>query len=106
MCRMGGGTECNALTLRLGFEILVYHSSHLLIARDIATAIKTQIEPDKTIPEEAIRSYLNEGDGYADEYGKSEIFEQDPDKLRSMIEKMGRIARLEYEKYDLDGNLE
>lgn len=106
MCRMGGGTECNALTLRVGFEILVYHSSHLLIARDIATVIKAQIEPGKTIPEEARRSYLVEGDGYADEYGKCDIFEQDPERLRAMIENANRAARRKYEKYDLDGNLE
>ena len=85
MCRMGGGKDCNALTIRLGYEILVYHSSHLLIVKDLAEAIKKQIEPERTIPEEAKNSFLKEGDGFADEFGKMDIFDQNPARLKKTI---------------------
>ena len=104
MCRMGGGTDCNALTLRLGYEILVHHSSHLLIAKDIADAIKSQVEPNHELTEEAKKSILSVGDGYADDFGKTEVFEQDPTKLKKMIAKKSKEARDKFEKYDLDGN--
>jgi hypothetical protein len=104
MCRMGGGIDCNALTLRLGYEILIYHSSHLLIAKDIAAAIKSQVEPEHALSEEAKKSILSEGDGYADDFGKTDRFEQDPAKLRAIIEDKAKEARQRFEHLDLDGN--
>lgn len=106
MCRMGGGKDCNALTIRLGYEILVYHSSHLLIVKDLAEAIKKQIEPERTIPEEAKNSFLKEGDGFADEFGKMDIFDQNPARLKKTIARESKNARERFERFDLDGNLE
>ena len=106
MCRMGGGKECNTLTLRLGYEILVYHSSHLLIVKDLAEAIKKQIEPERTIPDEAKKSFLKGGDGFADEFCKMEIFDQNPERLKKMIAQESKNARARFERFDLDGNLE
>lgn len=106
MCRMGGGKDCNAVTLRLGYEILVYHSSHLLIVKDLAEAIKKHIEPERTIPDEAKNSFLKEGDGFADEFCKMDIFDQDPTRLKKMIARESKNARLRFERFDLDGNLE
>ena len=106
MCRMGGGVDCNSLTIRIGYEILAYHSSHLLIAKDLADAIKVHIEPERNIPEEAIRCFMEEGEGYADEFCKMEIFDQSPNRLRKMIENGKKYARKNFEQFDLDGNVE
>ena len=106
MCRMGGGVDCNSLTIRIGYEILAYHSSHLLIAKDLADAIKVHIEPQRNIPEEARRCFMEEGDGYADEFCKMEIFDQSPNRLRKMIENGQKYARKKFERFDLDGNIE
>ena len=104
MCRMGGGKDCNAVTLRLGYEILVYHSSHLLIVKDLAEAIKKLIEPEHAIPDEARKSFLKAGDGFADEFCKMDIFDQDPTRLKKMIAQESRKARERFEHIDLDGN--
>ena len=106
MCRMGGGKDCNAVTLRLGYEILIYHSSHLLIVKDLAEAIKKQIEPEHIIREEAKRSFLKAGDGFADDFCKTDIFDQDPSKLKEMIAQESKNARQRFERFDLDGNIE
>ena len=106
MLRMGGGIDCNALTLRLGFEITVYSDKHLIMAKKIADAIKNEIEPQREISEEANKCYMEEGDGYADDYGCCDIFESDQKKLKEMIGRKSKEARLKFEKYDLDGNIE
>jgi voltage-gated potassium channel len=106
MCRMGGGKDCNAVTLRLGYEILVYHSSHLLIVKDLAEAIKMQIEPEHTIRDEAKKSFLKEGDGFADDFCKMDVFDQDPKRLKKMIAQESKNARARFERFDLDGNIE
>ncbi len=106
MCRMGGGVDCNSLTIRIGYEILAYHSSHLLIAKDLADAIKVHIEPERNIPKEARRCFMEEGEGYADEFCKMEIFDQSPNRLRKMIENGQKYARKNFERFDLDGNVE
>lgn len=31
--RLGGGKDCNAATIRIGYEILVYDNAHLLKAK-------------------------------------------------------------------------
>lgn len=103
---MGGGKDCNAVTLRLGYEILVYHSSHLLIVKDLAEAIKMQIEPEHTIPDEAKKSFLKEGDGFADDFCKMDVFDQDPKRLKKMIAQESKNARARFERFDLDGNIE
>ena len=103
---MGGGRDCNALTIRIGYEILVRHSSHLLIVKDIADAIKKEVEPTRAIPEEAKKCFMREGDGYADDFGQMTIFEQDPDKLKEMIKDKKALARRNFEAFDLDGNVE
>lgn len=106
MCRMGGGVDSNSLTIRIGYEILAYHSSHLLIAKDLADAIRVHIEPERNIPEEARRCFMEEGEGYADEFCKMEIFDQSPNRLRKMIENGQKYARKKFERFDLDGNVE
>ena len=106
MRRMGGGVDCNAFTLRVGYEILVYSNSQLLVAKDVADVIKGVLEPEREVSAEAKRCFLEEGDGFADSYGESKVFERDPEKLKKMIARKGREARRRFERYDLDGNLE
>ena len=103
MCRMGGGTQSNALTLRVAYEILCYNTNHLAIAKDIAEAIKSVVEPNKEISPETKRCFMEEGDGYADKYGETAIFESNPDKLKAMIEQKSKEARMRFEHLDLDG---
>lgn len=104
MCRVGGGIDCNALTIRLGYEITVFSTSHLLVLKDIADAVKSHIEPDRAIPEDAKKCFLKTGDGYADGYGETNVFETDPVKLKSLLEKWRKEAVEKYEHLDLDGN--
>lgn len=106
MCRVGGGLTCNSLTLRIGYEILVHSPQHLIIAKEIADALKNIVEPNREIPEDAKKCYLKEGDGFADDYGQSIIFESDPDTLQEMLEKHNKLARMNYEHLDLDGNVQ
>ena len=84
----------------------ILHSSHLLIVKDIADAIKNEVEPTHAISEEAKKCFMSEGDGYADDFCKTEVFEQDPDKLKEMIAANTKLARLNFESFDLDGNKE
>ena len=104
MCRVGGGIDSNALTIRLGYEITVFSTSHLLILKDMADAIKSHIEPDRDIPEEAKKCFLENGDGFADGYGETDVFETDPIKLKTSLEKWRKEALEKYEHLDLDGN--
>lgn len=101
MCRMGGGTECNTITLRVAYNILVHHSSHLLIIKDIADTIKAYIEPDKEVPAEAGNSYLTEGDGFADAFGETKIFESEPENLKRMIHAMNKETLKKFEAVDM-----
>ena len=111
MCRMGGGSTCNALTLRVCYEILLQSPKYLNIAKEIADALKNVVEPDREIPASAKKCYLNEGDGYADDFLKKavsqqtpdRIFETDPDELRDMIKRKSQEARTRFEHLDLDG---
>jgi hypothetical protein len=104
MCRVGGGLDCNALTIRLAYEIIVYNTSHLLILKDLADSIKNNIEKERDIPEEAKKCFLVEGDGFADDYGEEKVFNQSPQELKKMIEKGKKDALERFEKLDLDGN--
>lgn len=104
MVRMGGGVDSNALCLRIVDDILVYSNNHLAIVKVIADALKSQIEPDREIDAKAKRCYLEKGDGYADEYGKEEVFKKSPETLKEMIKKQSKYAREKFEKYDLDWN--
>lgn len=104
MRRIGGGIDCNSLTIRMGYEILYYSTSHLLVMKDIADAIKKQVEPNREIPEEAKRCYLEDGDGFADKYGEENVFLRSPEKLKEMIRKANEDARARFEHLDLDGN--
>ena len=106
MCRLGGGLTCNSLTLRLGFEILVHSPQHLIIAKQIADALKNIVEPDREIPDDSKKCYLKEGDGFADDFGQSVVFETDPDTLQEMLDKYNKLARMNYEHLDLDGNVQ
>ena len=47
---------------------------------------------------------MNEGDGYADDFLQTAVFENDPDALRDMIERKSKEARARFEHLDLDGN--
>jgi hypothetical protein len=106
MCRLGGGLECNAMTLRFGYEILLHSSQHMIIAKDIADALRGIVEPDRIVPEEAQKCFLKDGEGFADDYCESVVFESDPQKLQAMIERKSREARQRFEHLDLDGNEE
>ena len=85
MRRMGGGTDSNSLTVRISYEILAYHSNHLLIMKDIADAIKKQVEPNRDLPKEAVRCFQEDGDGFADRYGEERVFLRTPQALNEMI---------------------
>ncbi len=104
MRRLNGGIDCNTLTMRIGYEILYYSTSHLLIMKDIADAIKKQVEPDREIPAEAKKCYLEDGDGFADNYGEEEVFLRSPQKLKEMIHKANEAAREKFEHLDIDDN--
>ena len=92
MRRTGGGVDSNSLTIRIAYEILVYHSSHLLIIKDIADAIKKQVEPNRDIPKESIQCFKEEGDGFADNYGEEKIFLRSPKALSEMIREGNEMA--------------
>lgn len=66
------------------------------VAKDLADAIKVHIEPERNIPEEARRCFMEEGEGYADEFCKMEIFDQTPNRLRKMIENGQKYARKKF----------
>ena len=106
MCRMGGGKDCNALTIRLGYEILMFNSKHLLIVKDLADAIKNQVEPEREIPEDVKKCFLSEGEGYADDFCKRDVFERDPRILKKMIAQKAKEARMRFGPLDLDGKIE
>ena len=104
MVRLGGGVDCNALSIRIAYEILVYNNTHLAIAKDIADAIKSQIEPEHVVHESAKKCYLKEGDGFADDFGKEVFFFKSPNKLKEMINKWNADVLKRFEHLDLDGN--
>lgn len=104
MCRVGGGVDCNALTIRIGYEILIYNSSHLLFVKDLADTIKLHIEPEHTISDEAKQCFMKVGDGYADKYGETIHFDSNPNRLKAMIKQKSHLAREMFEHLDLDGN--
>ena len=92
MRRTGGGVDSNSLTIRIAYEILVYHSSHLLLMKDIADAIKKQVEPNRDIPKESVQCFKEEGDGFADNYGEEKVFQRSPQVLRKMIQEGNEMA--------------
>lgn len=104
MRRMNGGVDCNTLTMRIGYEILYYSTIHLLIMKDIADAIKKQLEPEREIPVEAKKCFLEDGDGFADNYGEEKVFLHSPQALNTMISKANKLTRTRFEHLDLDGN--
>jgi len=104
MVRMGGGVDCNTFLLRIADEILVYCNFHLAVMKDIADCIKKHIEPEHEISESAKRCFLKNGDGFADDYGKEEVFMKSPEDLNKMMAKWRKYARDKFEHLDLDGN--
>lgn len=102
--RMGGGVDCNSFLLRIADEILVYCNFHLAVMKDIADCIKKHIEPEHEISESAKRCFLKDGDGFADDYGKEEVFMKSPEDLNKMMAKWKKYARNKFEHLDLDGN--
>lgn len=64
------------------------------------------VEPNHAIRPEDRRCFMEEGDGFADEFGREDVFVRDAEKLRKMIMTESRNARLKYEHLDLDGNEE
>lgn len=96
MCRMGGGISCNAFTLRVGYEVLMFHNSHLLVTKELADIIKAQVEPNHEIPAEAIKCFMKEGDGYADDYNCNDVFEHNAQKLKNMIDKCKKELEYKY----------
>ena len=102
--RMGGGVDCNAFLLRIADEILVYCNFHLAVMKDIADCIKKHIEPEHEISESAKRCFLKEGDGFADDFGKEEVFMKSPEDLKAMIKKWKKYSRDKFEHLDINGN--
>ena len=100
---MGGGINCNTLTIRFGYGVILANNSHLLAMKDIADVFKRHIEPDLEIPEEAKRCYLEDGDGFAEKYGEEKIFLRSPQALKDMIRKGNEYARKKFEHLTLDG---
>lgn len=106
MCRLGGGVSCNALTLRLGYEILVHSSQHLIIAKEIADVLKNIVEPEKEITPSDEKCFMKEGEGFADDFCQSVVFASDPQTLKDMIDRKSKEARERFEHLDLDGNVQ
>ena len=100
MCRLGGGVSCNAVTLRIGYEVLFYHSQHLSVAKDIADTIKGVIEPDKEIPQELKNYNLKSGVGYV---SRSGALENDYLKLQELVDDATKLSCEKYKSYDLNG---
>lgn len=103
MVRLGGGVECNAFSMRIAGEILVRCNTHLAIMKDIADTIKTNIEPDHEISDSAKKCFMQGGDGFADDFGKEEVFMKSPQALKELIEAGRKYALEKYEHLDLDG---
>ena len=103
MVRIGGGVDCNAFLLRIAEEILVYCTFHLAVMKDIADCIKKHIEPDHEISESAKKCFLENGDGFADDYGKEDVFMKSPADLNAMIKKWKKNSRDKFEHLDIDG---
>lgn len=96
MCRIGGGVDCNALVLRIAYEILVYNNFHLLILKDIADSLKKFIEPNHQINKATEKCFLENGDGYADDFGKEDVFKRTPEALNKMIKEKKEEAQKRY----------
>ena len=110
MVRLGGGVDCNAATIRIGYEILVYDNAHLLKAKALADAIHNHIEKDRVV-DEAIEiaakvCYEKKGPSFADIYGADPVFESDPLKLKKQIDLWSKQALDKYERFNLDGTLQ
>lgn len=106
ICRLKGGIDCNALSIRFGYEVVLASNSHLLVMKDIADVVKRNIEPNREIPEEAKQCFLKSGDGFADNYGEEKIFMRSPQELKDMISHFSKEVRDRFEKYDIDGNIQ
>lgn len=108
MVRMGGGIDCNAFSLRIAYDILVYCNTHLLIAKDIADTIKKHIEPEHVIDDKAKMCFLKEGDGFADGFVKEDEgeFIKSPKLLKENMDRMNKDMLGKYEKYDLNWKLQ
>lgn len=94
MCRVGGGLNCNALTVRIGYELLTNQETHLKIVERLAREIKSQIEPMREIPEGARKFCLSRGEGFLDANGAN--VETVPAKLKAMIKKQEKKIRKKY----------
>ena len=95
MCRMGGGVSCNALTMRVAYDVLVRDGRYLLIAKDVAEVIKEQIE-HRVISQDVLKSLRKEGDGFADASGETNIFESDPAELKKNLKLMKKNVLSEF----------
>ena len=60
--------------------------------KDIADAIKKQVEPNRDIPKESVQCFKEEGDGFADNYGEEKVFLRSPQALRKMIREANEKA--------------
>lgn len=101
MMRLGGGVDCNTVTIRISYDILVYDNTHLLKAKGMADAIQNNIEKDRAKDEKIAKAaevcYMEKGPGYADKYGeKDTFFETNPRKLVSSIKYMSKDALKKY----------
>jgi len=47
---------------------------------------------------------LSNGDGFADDFGKEEVFKTSPQELKEMLKQKMKEVREKYEHLDLDGN--
>lgn len=95
MCRMGGGISCNALTMRVAYDILVSDGRYLVIAKDIAEVIKEQIE-HRMISQDVLKPLRKEGDSFADASGETEMFESDPAILKKDLELKQKMVLSEF----------
>ena len=66
--------------------------------------MKNHIEPDHKIGDDTLRCFLKNGDGFADEFGKEEVFKKSPQELMKMIAKWKQYALHNFEHLDLDEN--
>lgn len=113
MTRVGGGTDCNAFDMHITYDILFYNTTHLMIVKAMADAIRKHVDSWHEIPEGAKKSYTEEGKSFTDEedvykesFGDHKPISQTPEGLKQMLEEGRRYAREKYEPYNLDGKLQ
>ena len=74
---------------------------HYIETKDKAETIKSVIEPEREIPADAVKCFMEEDDNFADNYGECVVFERDTEKLQKMLEQCGKEILRRYKGREL-----